>query len=61
MMWIGLYPEQMGRFIERANDFALEIPKAQIKAADGLLDGMVIWGDVAYKKDLFFSPKYWRK
>ncbi len=35
--------------------------KAQIKAADGLLDGIVIWGDVAYKKDLFFSPKYWRK
>jgi len=24
-------------------------------------DGMVIWGDIAYKKDLFFSPAYWRK
>ena len=35
--------------------------KAQIKAADGLLDGMVIWGDVAYRKTLFFSPNYWRK
>ena len=22
---------------------------------------MVIWGDVAYKKDLFFSPDYWRR
>ena len=22
---------------------------------------MVIWGDVAYRKDLFFSPDYWRK
>jgi len=22
---------------------------------------MVIWGDVAYKKDMFFSPDYWRK
>jgi uroporphyrinogen-III decarboxylase len=22
---------------------------------------MVIWGDVAYKKDVFFSPDYWRK
>ena len=22
---------------------------------------MVIWGDIAYKKDLFFSPAYWRK
>ena len=35
--------------------------KAQIKAAAGLLDGMVIWGDVAYRKTLFFSPDYWRK
>jgi uroporphyrinogen decarboxylase len=61
MLWVGLYPEQLGRFIERANAFALEILKAQIKAADGLLDGIVIWGDIAYKKDLFFSPKYWRR
>src|SRR3972149_12155180 len=22
---------------------------------------MVIWGDVAYKKDMFFAPDYWRK
>jgi hypothetical protein len=61
MLWVGLYPERMGRFIERANAFALEVLKAQIKAADGLLDGIVIWGDIAYKKDLFFSPKYWRQ
>ncbi len=60
-MWLGLYPEQMGHFIERTNAFALEVLKAQIKAADGLLDGIVIWGDIAYKKDLFFSPKFWRK
>jgi uroporphyrinogen decarboxylase len=61
LLWVGLYPEQMGRFIQRANEFALEILKAQIAAAAGLLDGIVIWGDVAYKKDLFFSPKYWRQ
>ena len=60
-MWLGLYPDQMGHFIERTNAFALEILKAQIKAADGLLDGIVIWGDIAYKKDLFFSPRFWRK
>ena len=34
--------------------------KAQVQAADGLLDGMVIWGDVAYRKSMFFSPDYWR-
>jgi uroporphyrinogen decarboxylase len=61
LLWIGLYPEEFGRFVERANEFALEITQAQIKAADGLIDGMVVWGDVAYKKDVFFSPDYWRK
>jgi uroporphyrinogen decarboxylase len=60
LLWIGLYPEEVGRFIERINEFALGITEAQIEAAEGLLDGMVIWGDVAYKKDLLFSPEYWR-
>jgi len=61
LLWIGLYPEEVGRFLKRINEFALEMTKAQIKAADGLLDGMVIWGDVAFTKDMFFSPDYWRK
>ncbi|MEA3335210.1 MAG: uroporphyrinogen decarboxylase family protein [Chloroflexota bacterium] len=60
MLWAGLYPERHGKFIDRTNEFAIELLKAQIEAADGLLDGMVIWGDVAYKKDLFFSPDWWR-
>ncbi len=60
LLWIALYPEELGRFVQRINAFALEIAREQIAAADGLLDGMVIWGDVAYKKDLFFSPDYWR-
>jgi hypothetical protein len=61
LLWIGLYPEELGRFIERVNEFCLGITEAQIRAAGGLLDGMVIWGDVAYKKDVLFSPEYWRK
>jgi uroporphyrinogen decarboxylase len=61
MLWIGLYPEEVGRFVERINAFALEMTRAQIRAAGGLLDGMVIWGDVAYTRDLFFSPNFWRK
>jgi hypothetical protein len=61
MLWIGLYPDEIGKFLERLGEFALGLTKAQIKAAGGLLDGMVIWGDVAYRKDLFFSPDYWRK
>jgi hypothetical protein len=61
MLWIGLYPEEIGRFVERINAFSLEVLKAQIKAAAGLLDGMVVWGDVAYKNGMFFSPAYWRR
>jgi len=61
MLWIGLYPDEVGRFMERLGQFILGLTKAQIKAAGGLLDGMVIWGDVAYRKDLFFSPGFWRK
>jgi uroporphyrinogen decarboxylase len=61
MLMIGLNPEELGRFIERIGEFALGITKAQIKAANGMLDGMVIWGDVAFTKDMFFSPDYWRK
>ncbi len=61
MLWIGLYPDEVGRFVERIGEFALGLTQAQIKAAGGLLDGMVIWGDVAYRKDMFFSPSYWRR
>ena len=60
LLWIGLYPNELGRFIDRVHEFNLGIAEAQIKAADGLLDGMVIWGDVAYRRDLLFSPEYWR-
>jgi hypothetical protein len=61
MMWIGLYPEELAAFVKRVNEFNLDIAEAQIKAAGGLLDGMVIWGDVAYRNDMLFSPDYWRE
>jgi len=61
MLWIGMYPERMGKVINRIGQFYLECAKAQIDAADGLLDGMVIWGDVAYRNNMFFSPDYWRE
>jgi uroporphyrinogen-III decarboxylase len=50
----------MGAAIGRIGQFYFDCLKAEIEAADGLLDGMVIWGDVAYKKSLFFAPDYWR-
>lgn len=61
MLWIGLYPDRMGKVIARIGQFYLDCAKAQIEAADGLLDGFVIWGDVAYKNNMFFSPDFWRQ
>ncbi|MHC5116212.1 MAG: uroporphyrinogen decarboxylase family protein [Planctomycetota bacterium] len=61
MLWIGMYPERMGKVIAKIGQFYLDCAKAQIDAADGLLDGFVIWGDVAYKNNMFFSPDYWRQ
>jgi hypothetical protein len=61
LLWVGLYPDEVGRFVERINRFNLEIARAQMDAAPGLLAGMVVWGDIAYRKDMFFSPAYWRK
>ena len=60
MMWMGECPDEVAAFVERTNAFALEILRAQIRAAGGTLDGIVIWGDVAYKKGMLFSPQYWR-
>lgn len=61
MLWIGMYPERMGEQINRIGRFYLDCAKAQIEAAQGLLDGFVIWGDVAYRNSMFFSPDYWRR
>jgi len=61
LLWIAMYPDEIARFVEKIIEFMLGITEAQIKAAKGMLDGMVIWGDVAYKRDLLFSPEYWRK
>jgi uroporphyrinogen decarboxylase len=61
MMWMGEYPERMGAVIQRIGEFYFEMAKAEIDAGAGLLDGFVIWGDVAYKKCTFMSPNYWRE
>lgn len=61
LLWLGLYPERMGKVINRVGQFYLECAKASIEAGEGLLDGFVIWGDVAYKDSMFFSPDYWRE
>jgi uroporphyrinogen-III decarboxylase len=61
MLWMGEYPERMGAVINRLGEHYLECAKAEIEAGEGLLDGFVVWGDVAYKKSTFMSPNYWRE
>jgi uroporphyrinogen decarboxylase len=61
MTWMGEHPERMGAMINRIGAFYLEMARAEIEAGAGLLDGFVIWGDVAYKKCTFMSPRYWRE
>ncbi len=60
LLWMGLYPERFGACVNRIGAFYLDCCKAAIAAAAGSLDGFVIWGDVAYRKSMFFSPRYWR-
>jgi uroporphyrinogen-III decarboxylase len=60
LLWMGMYPERFGKQINRIGEFYLSCLKAQIQAAEGLLDGMVIWGDVAFKQTMLFDPEYWR-
>lgn len=61
MLWIGLYPKRMGTVINRMGQFYLDLARASMDAAEGLLDGFVIWGDVAYRNGPFFAPGYWRE
>lgn len=60
LLWIAMYPDRFGEAINRIGQFYLDCLKAEIQAADGLLDGMVIWGDVAFSRNMFFDPEYWR-
>ena len=61
LFWMGMYPERLGECINRIGQFYLDCTRAEIKAADGILDGFVIWGDVAYTRSMLFDPDYWRR
>ena len=61
LFWMGMYADELGACINKMGQFYLDCTKAQIAAADGLLDGFVIWGDVAYKESMLFDPAYWRE
>lgn len=60
LTWMGEDPERFGTQVLRIGEFYVECTKAALAAARGLLDGFVIWGDVAYTNNMFFAPDYWR-
>jgi hypothetical protein len=61
LQWMAMEPDRVGRQVERVGRFCIETTRAQVRAAGGLLDGMVVWGDVAYRKSMLFSPAFWRR
>ncbi|MCL5073591.1 MAG: hypothetical protein M1308_22255, partial [Actinobacteria bacterium] len=46
-------------FSRRITDFQVELIKEQVRAANGNVKGIYLFGDVAYKKTLLFSPETW--
>lgn len=61
MLWTLQHYEEFPLALEKIGQFYLDVCKAQVEVSEGMLDGMVIWGDVAFKNGLFFEPDYWRK
>jgi hypothetical protein len=61
LLWMAEVPELLGAFVERIGKFLLALAAAQIRAANGRLSGMYIWGDVAYRNGMLFSPARWRE
>lgn len=61
MLWTLMHYDKFPNALAKIGQFYFDICKGQVEAAGGLLDGMVIWGDVAYKSGLFFDPEYWRE
>ena len=61
LTWMAAEPERFAAFVERVGAFNLGVCRAQIAAGAGRLAGMYIFGDVAYRRGMFFSPARWRE
>ncbi len=61
LLWLAMYPDEIRQFLDKVGDFVVGLTEAQIQAAGGMLDGMVVWGDVAYVNGMLFSPAMWRE
>ena len=61
LLWMAEYPGPHGSGDQSDRRPLSRVRRAELAAGAGLLDGFVIWGDVAYKKCMFFAPSYWRE
>jgi len=60
LFWMALYPDKFKAFVDRAGAFMQKILETQIELYKEEMDGMYIWGDVAYVNGMLFSPAMWR-
>jgi uroporphyrinogen decarboxylase len=46
--------------VDRIGEHLLRLADAEIAPGGGRLAGMYVWGDVAYRNGMLFSPALWR-
>ncbi|MBT3274488.1 MAG: hypothetical protein HN368_15130 [Spirochaetales bacterium] len=61
MLWMGLYPDELGKFLKRVTEFTIGVLEGEIAAGGDMLAGMIIFGDVAYVNGMMMSPDHWRR
>lgn len=61
LLWMASAPDELADFVRRIGAFLLALAEAEVAAGQGRLAGMYIWGDVAYRNAMLFSPDLWRR
>jgi uroporphyrinogen decarboxylase len=61
LVWMAEQPDLFAEFVDRVGRWLLALTAAEIEAGRGRLSGMYIYGDVAYRRCMLFSPKRWRE
>ena len=61
LVWMASEPQKFADFVNRVGEWLLALTRAEIQAGAGRLAGMVIYGDVAYRRGMLFNPRRWRE
>ncbi len=61
LLWMASDRDLLAAFVDRIGGFLLRLFAAQIEAGAGVLAGIYIWGDVAYRNAMLFNPRLWRE